>query len=495
MERVAAAVVLCRGTGSDREVYLAHRAPQLRFFGDYLAMPGGVRGAEDGPDDPDGGDSTALRNCAVRELFEETGVLLDPGMRGVAASRRSGLRKAMLGDDKEAATRAWAELRELADDRIALREVCRIRTPPFAPVRYDTVFFLAQLPEGEEPEIWPGELIDGGFQSAEAALDLWIRGEQRVVPPVIVLLQRLRNGDVDRFVAEAASMAEGFRRGKLHRVWFSPGILLAPLETPTLPPATTTNCYIVGTDRLFVIDPGTPDKTEQGRLFDLLDELQAEGSTVDSVVCTHHHPDHVGAVGAVSRRYDVPVRGHPVTMERLDQDIQGVVLVSDGDRIELGRAPDGTEDWHLTAIFTPGHDRGHLAFRESRYGALIAGDMISTLATIMIDPPEGHMQTYLDSLHRLTKEEITTLYPAHGPAVPNGVAVIERLIKHRKQRQAALETALAKGPNTIEGLLPIVYWDVKEDMYPYASRSLLAGLQMMQEAGCATLDGDTWRPV
>jgi 8-oxo-dGTP pyrophosphatase MutT (NUDIX family) len=72
MERVAAAVVLCRGTGSDREVYLAHRAPQLRFFGDYLAMPGGVRGAEDGPDDPDGGDSTALRNCAVRELFEET---------------------------------------------------------------------------------------------------------------------------------------------------------------------------------------------------------------------------------------------------------------------------------------------------------------------------------------------------------------------------------------------------------------------------------------
>jgi glyoxylase-like metal-dependent hydrolase (beta-lactamase superfamily II)/8-oxo-dGTP pyrophosphatase MutT (NUDIX family) len=493
MDRVAAAVILCQGTGSDREVYLAHRSPKLRFFGDYLAMPGGVRGPEDGPDDPGGGDSRALRSCAARELFEETGVLLDQGMRRVDAGRRDALRTAMLCQDKAEAAPAWDELVRSADGADGLREVCRIQTPPFAPVRYDTVFFLAELPPGEQPIIWPGELIDGGFQRAELALERWIRGDQRIVPPVIVLLQCLREGDVDAFVRDAAAMAAGFQRGKLHRVWFSPGILLAPLETPTLPPATTTNCYVVGTDRLFVIDPGTPDANEQHRLFELLDELVAEGAAVDSVVCTHHHPDHVGAVSAVSHRYDVPVRGHPITMARLNQDIRGEVLVADGDKIELGRAPDGSEDWHLTAIFTPGHDRGHLAFRESRYGALIVGDMISTIATIMIDPPEGHMQTYLDSLRRLTKEKITTLYPAHGPAVQNGNAVVERFIEHRHKRQSALEAALAKGPNTIEGLLPTVYWDVKEDMYPYAARSMLAGLQMLEETGRATSSGDTWR--
>ena len=66
-DRVAAAVILIRGQGPDLEIFLAHRSPKLRFFGDYLAVPGGVRGPEDGPDDPNGGDGRALRRCAVRE--------------------------------------------------------------------------------------------------------------------------------------------------------------------------------------------------------------------------------------------------------------------------------------------------------------------------------------------------------------------------------------------------------------------------------------------
>ena len=45
MERVAAAVALYRGHGASLSIYLVHRAPQLRFFGDYLALPGGVRDA------------------------------------------------------------------------------------------------------------------------------------------------------------------------------------------------------------------------------------------------------------------------------------------------------------------------------------------------------------------------------------------------------------------------------------------------------------------
>ena len=494
MERVAAAVALVTGDGDDLQIFLAHRAPELRFFGDYLAMPGGVRSAEDGPDDEDGSDRTALANCAVRELFEETGVLLDSGMRAnTTVDERKALRERMLGDDKADARDAWATLVSRADGGLELREICRIRTPAFSPVRYDTVFLLARLPEGETPEIWPGELIDGAFHHPQTALDRWRAGEHRIVPPNIVLLERLRDGDLDRFIAESASMAQGFRDGKLHRVYFSPGILMASVETPTLPPATTTNCYIVGTDRLFVIDPGTPFEPEQARLFQLLDELVEEGARVEAVVCTHHHPDHVGAVGATARRYGAPVLGHELTLPRLDgQEFEEGQVLADGDRIELGRAPDGSEDWHLEAIFTPGHDRGHLAFRDSRYGTLIAGDMISTVATIMIDPPEGHMQTYMDSLRRLEEYDIHTLYPSHGPAVPNGRRLVRQFLKHREQRQQALENALAVGPNTIEGLLPTVYWDVKEDMYRFARRSMLAGLHWLQEQGRATVEGDTW---
>ena len=95
------------------------------------------------------------------------------------------------------------------------------------------------------------------------------------------------------------------------------------------------------------------------------------------------------------------------------------------------------------------------------------------------------MRTYMESLDRLAEVPMRVLCPAHGPVAPDGNKLVRQFIKHRRQRQAALATALQDGPNTIEGLLPTVYWDVKEDMYQYAARSMLAGLQMLEEEGRA----------
>ena len=491
MDRIAAAVALYTGAGDDLKVFLAHRSPLLRFFGDYLAFPGGVRDREDGPD-LDGDDSTALRSCAERELFEETGVLLDSGMQSLTVSQRETLRRDLTNRDGSDAG-AWQSARNRATGDAGLRSICRVRTPPFAPVRYDTAFYLAELPPGESAEIWPGELIHGEFLRPNDALEQWTLGKKLIVPPVILLLQMLQEGDLDSFVEAATELAAGYRAGKLHRVYFSPGILMASLTTPTLPPATTTNCLIVGTDRLFIVDPGAPDEAEQARLFELLDELQAEGASLDSVLSTHHHPDHVGAIVSLSKRYNLQVRGHPKTLSRLPDGYRPGPPIEDGDIVALGRAPDGSEGWHLEAVFTPGHDRGHLAFRESQYGALIAGDMLSTVATILIDPPEGHMRTYMASLERLEKLTVTTLYPAHGPAAPNGRELIRRFITHRERRHKAVASALAKGPNTISGLLPEVYWDVDREMHQYAARSLLAALEMLEEDGEAIREGENWR--
>jgi ribonuclease/clavin/mitogillin len=490
MNRSAAAIALCRRSGAGVEMLLVHRSPDLRFFGDYLAMPGGVRSPMDGPDeqtDTEGAhgraDRNAMRQCATRELFEETGVLLDAGMRTLPAERRADLRRRLLERDEAVAEDAWRELQRASDGQSGLAELCRIRTPALSPVRYDTQFFLAELPDGEAPEVWPGELTAGRFETAEAWLAEWAAGDCRIVPPVIVLLQRLQAGDLARFSADAAAMSEGFRRGKLHRVFFTPGILMAILNTPTLPPATTTNCFIVGTDRLVIIDPGAPEAVDQGLLFELLDELQDEGARLEGIICTHHHQDHVGAVNAVSRRYQLPVHAHAITMERLAAGFLRGRVLADGDRFDLGTAPDGSPDWSLEAIFTPGHDRGHLAFRESRYKALIAGDMISTVASIMIDPPEGHLETYMNSLHRLRTTEMTALLPGHGPGVPDGQKIVETFITHRELRQNSLLSAIAEGPTTVAGLLPKVYGDVDEAMHPYAARSLMAGLEQLAEAG------------
>ena len=501
MDRFAAAVALYRWSGSDLEMFLVHRSPDLRFFGDYLAMPGGVRSPMDGPVEDEhaetevaGGraDGGAMRQCATRELFEETGVLLDAGMRSLPAHRRAELRRGLLECDETVAEHAWRELQRASAGPAELVELCRIRTPAFTPVRYDTQFFLAELPDGEAPEVWPGELTTGRFETAETWLTEWAAGDCLIVPPVIVLLQRLRAGDLSSFASGAAAMTEGFRRGKLHRVFFTPGILMAILNTPTLPPATTTNCFIVGTDRLIIVDPGAPAPADQALLFELLDELRDEGASLEAVICTHHHPDHVGAVNAVSQRYQLPVHAHAITMERLEPGFLRGRVLADGDRIDLGTAPDGSLNWYLEAIFTPGHDRGHLVFRESRYKALIAGDMISTVATIMIDPPEGHLETYMNSLHRLLATEMTALLPAHGPAVPDGRKIVEKFIRHRELRKSSLRAAVAEGPSTVAGLLPKVYRDLNEAMYPYATRVLLAGLEQLAGAGEVVDSNGVW---
>ncbi|MGA1606337.1 MAG: MBL fold metallo-hydrolase [Planctomycetota bacterium] len=493
--RDAAAVLLTRGHGADLEVLLVHRAPELRFFGGYLALPGGVRGPEDGPDDPaDGHDVPALASCAVRELFEEVGVVLGDGLRGALAADRETVRAQLLG---EGASTCWDPLRPVAARDEAVEPLCRICTPPFAPVRYDTVFFSAEMPDGERLDIRTGELVGGRFWRPDEALEAWRLGEILIVPPVVLILQHMATGDPATFRSRMRATAESYAHGGLHRVQFSPGVVMASVATPTLPPATTTNCLLLGTDRLVILDPATPRPDEQARLFALIDALRAEGAEPDSILVTHHHPDHVGAVTETSLRYRIPVHAHATTLERLAPGFLRGRALADGDVVPLGKAPDGTADWHLAALFTPGHDQGHLCFRDSRYGILIAGDMLSTVSTIVIDPPEGHLRTYLESLERLLEQPIHTLYPAHGPAVRDGQRLVRQYLRHRAQRESALRKALDEGgPARPEELVPTVYWEIDPRMRLLAARSLLAGLQKLAEDGAAAVDRDgRWRSL
>ena len=72
----------------------------------------------------------------------------------------------------------------------------------------------------------------------------------------------------------------------------------------------------------------------------------------------------------------------------------------------------------------------------------------------VIDPPDGHMATYLESLERLRGLDITTLYPAHGPAARSGRQIIERYLAHRAERQAKVAAALAAG--TLAGIVVLI---------------------------------------
>ncbi|MBI1732907.1 MAG: MBL fold metallo-hydrolase [Gammaproteobacteria bacterium] len=449
--KLAASVIIAREQRDGMTVLLVRRAPEMRFFGGYWAFPGGnVAGADSSsPGEPE---NLVLQRCARRELAEETGLVAD-----------------------------------------SLLPVCRMTTPPFYPVRYETQFYLSSAGPGAEPTLPGSELVEWGWFDAGDAVRAWERGEMEIAPPVLFLLRTLGQYGLRDLPARAAAMAATFESVGVHPACFSPGMFVAPLRTPTLPPATTTNTVIAGHRTLYVIDPATPEPAEQARLFHQMDLMLGDGAQFEAILLTHHHHDHVGAVNAVSRRFRLPVRAHALTFERVAGDYLRGEPLADGDRIPLGLAPDGTPAWHLDVVHTPGHAVDHLCFMDSRYHTAVVGDMLSTISTILIDPPEGHMRTYLDSLRRLLAMPIKTLIPAHGLAHRDGHALIREFLEHRRMREEQALAALKPEPATVESLVPLIYTTTPPGMFSYAARSLLAELIKLREEGRCEEAAGGWR--
>ncbi len=493
----AASVLLARGPGLP-EVLVVRRAEQLRFFGGFWAFPGGRVEESDVPGvpGPDGAGLAVRRQAAVRELFEETGVLL--------ARRADGSHPAHDAEldhwrrEVTAGRRTLADL--LAHYHLAVRPddlpvIGSLVTPPFTSIRFDTTFFQAELPPGQHAEVWPGELDEGRWLTAADKLDEWTRGQCLVSPPSLLLLEAIRGRPVAEAPARFAAVLAGHRAEALLPIYFAPAVQMIPLRTPGLPPSTHTNAYLVGTGPVYLLDPGATEPAEQQVLFDLLDARAAAGSRLTAVVLSHHHPDHVGAAAACARRYGVPVWAHPLTARALQGRVEVTRFVQEGDRLDLGQAPDGSGPWHLEALHTPGHAAGHLAFYEAHYRLLFGGDLISTLSSIVIAPPDGDLAVYLDSLRRLASFPCRLLLPSHGSPTARPGPVIEQSLAHRAQREEQLLAALTSAPQTAADLADELYKGLPAHLMRFARMQVLAGLHKLQREGRAVQAGDGPEPA
>jgi 8-oxo-dGTP pyrophosphatase MutT (NUDIX family) len=159
--RQAATVILLRGGETRLEVLLVRRTPQARFMGGVWVFPGGAIDKGDIPGE-DGSlleegsarEAQALRAAAARELREEAAIVLaDPG---------------------------------------ELVEFSRWITPAVVRTRFDTHFFLATLPSGQEARVDGEECIDLGWFTPQGALDAHGAGEIVLVFPTIKHLEQLR---------------------------------------------------------------------------------------------------------------------------------------------------------------------------------------------------------------------------------------------------------------------------------------------------------------
>lgn len=270
----------------------------------------------------------------------------------------------------------------------------------------------------------------------------------------------------------------------------APHLRVMPVRTPTLPPATHTNSFLIGTGEAVLVEPASPYEDEIGRMVEWVDEARAEGVRVAAILATHHHPDHVGGATQLAERLSLPLWAHEMTAQRLQGAVQFDRLLGEGERIELS-GPTATA---LTAVHTPGHAPGHLCFIDEATGILIAGDMVASVGTIIVEPVDGDMALYLDSLRRMIALEPAGLLPAHGGVIEGARAMLEFYIEHRLMREAKVFDALqAQGPGRPLDIVAQAYDDAPKAVWPLAVRSIEAHLIKLEGEGRVERDPAGWR--
>ncbi|GIT10710.1 MAG: hypothetical protein CM1200mP32_02030 [Methanobacteriota archaeon] len=245
----------------------------------------------------------------LREMVEELGVA--PDGAGGFCEVSAEVRELVCGDKT-----GWLESMEsgeLTADGFHCEMITERITPPQAPARFHNLFY--HVPTGDPgvtPSFPPGrsEFDEFRWWRPSDLIASWEANELRLPPPIVTLTRDLveaieREGDLQSACdALAADPPSG-----PHRFEYGPGVECILIRTATLPPATHTNCFILGErgGERVIVDPASRDEEGLEELALKVQEIHDDGSSITATIFTHRHPDHVGDLTRISEIYQAPI--------------------------------------------------------------------------------------------------------------------------------------------------------------------------------------------
>ena len=374
--RPASTVVLLRQSRRGAEVLLTHRPSTMAFGPGLHVFPGGAVDAADrdlatarrlGVDmdwcaaawagDLEPVDALGHAVAAIRELFEEAGVLLaqradgsPPDALEVEAAHRSG--------EPFTALVERMGLRLRADRLVPLSHWV---TPPVAVARrYDARFFVADAADGTGFRLDEREVAGHAWMRPRDAIEALRAGRIDLWAPTSTTLRSIRAA---RAAADVrAALAPVARAADPVVTRISAGIQRVRVFGAGGLPGRSVDTYLVGRERVVVVDPGDPNEPAADAV---VDAAAAGGGRIVAIVVTAPDPGHVGGVVGLALRAKVPVLVGPGVGPEV---FSGAPTLVDGDRVELGDVP-------LTVVGTPGTDPAHLAFDVPSEMVVLTGDL------------------------------------------------------------------------------------------------------------------------
>ncbi len=531
--RPAATVLLLRDTPAGFEVLMTRRSATASFAPGAYVFPGGGIDAADAtahahaarrPTQSDLHLTQAI--AAIRESFEELGILLARHADGSAATQAD-----IAALDRKAPFVAQCAARSLTLSADRVYVLAHWITDRDLPRRFDVPFLVARMPEGQVPDADESEQFEPVWVRPADALKRHADGSFFMIYPTIRTLERLQHYPTVDAVLQACASEQplwtscprgGLLGGKdtrymehdapfgelelvspdgqivHHLDWRTnePVALLKNVQRITAPnpgvmTGPGTNSYLVGDpdSGYIAIDPGPADEEHLQRIW------RAAGGQIRQIVCTHSHPDHSPGAKPLQAMCAEPppilgLASHPTA--RAASAFTPDRELADGETLVLsGRA--GQKGTHtLRVVHTPGHAANHLCLVLEEDGLLFSGDHILNGSTTMIDPPDGNMGDYIDSLDKLTAAceagDIRFILPAHGYVLGFATQAIAQLKAHRLKREAKVVAAMRARPDGgPEDWVPLAYDDVPPRMWPLAQRSLIAHVQRIEALGLANL--------
>jgi glyoxylase-like metal-dependent hydrolase (beta-lactamase superfamily II) len=239
-------------------------------------------------------------------------------------------------------------------------------------------------------------------------------------------------------------------------IW-SERVIVVRAQNPGIFTGPGTNTYLIGTGAArILLDTGEGVPAYLPVLERALEDTPCR---IQEIVLTHGHVDHMGGVPSVLEHHG------PLRVSKLPQPGRDAC-----DAVEVTPLEDGAvvraEGATLRALHTPGHAADHLCFALEEERAIFSGDNVLGVGTTFIPIDDGDLNDYLRSLERLLDEAPGSIYPAHGPRIPDGAAKIREYIAHRIQREGEILDALERGASSIREIVELVYVG-----YPAALRS------------------------
>lgn len=253
-----------------------------------------------------------------------------------------------------------------------------------------------------------------------------------------------------------------------------------------------TNTYLVGTDRLTVVDPGPLLEEHVEAIL-----KAAGGAAIESILVSHTHMDHSPAARLLKEKTGAPIVGcgvHRAARSLLADELNPLDASSDRDYVADRELCDGefleTAGATFEAIATPGHTANHLCFALQGTDILLSADHVMAWSTSIVAPPDGSMRDYMASLDKLLQRPEQTYLPGHGGPVNDAKTYVSDLKRHRLGREASILAQLGKGPLTIPEIVAVLYAQVDPALHPAAGLSVFAHLEDLSERGLVTASPD-----